>query len=198
MGRKTLREEYFSWLYKLVDDRHRSYIKLARELHRKRFVWSVSNDDNRCKDGLTLRDRYIEIARLDESHLEVKSMLNAPCSVLEVLISLAERMNDLMYDLRDTRNNKTPKFFLEMISNLNLQRFTDNYSRFDGRSYPMDKRFDPVTEAEIDEILEVFLGRTYGYDGFGGLFPLKRRPPNDQSRTEIYYQMMYWLDENYG
>jgi hypothetical protein len=190
MGRLTLREEYFSWLYKLVDDRHRSYIKLARELHRKRFVWSVRNDENRCEDGLALRDRYIEISRLDEKHVEVIYMMKEPCSVLEVLVSLAERMNDLMYDLRDTRNNKTPKFFHHMLVNLNLNRFVDGYN--------LGRDFDPVTEAEIDEILEVWLGRSYGYDGFGGLFPLKKRPPSDQSRTELYYQMMYWLDENYG
>ena len=198
MGRNTIRDEYFSWLYKQIDDRHRSHIKLCQELHRKMFVWSVHNDDNRCDDGIALRDRFIEDLRLDDSHVEVIYFLKEPCTVLEVLVALAGRMNDLMYDLNDTQRNKTPKFFYEMISNLGLDRYTDNHSRFDGSSYPMGTQFDPVSEAEINEILEIFLDRTYGVDGRGGLFPLKKRHREDQSRVEIYYQMMYWLDENYG
>lgn len=190
MGRTTIREEYFSWLYKLIENRHRSYIKLALELYRKPFTWQIRNDENRCEDGLALRDRFIELNQLDETHLEVKALLEGRCSMLEVMIALAERMNDLMYDLNDTQNNKTAKFFHCLLVNLRLDRFVDNYSH--------GRRFSPLAEAEIDEILEVCLDRTYGWDGTGGLFPMKKRPPKDQSRTEIYYQMMYWLDENYG
>lgn len=190
MGRSTLREEYFSWLYDLIKDRRYSYIKLASQLHHKTFEWSIRNDENRCEDGIALRDRFIDINHLDETHLEVKAMIDAPCTVLEVMVALAERMNDLMFDLSDTRSNKTPKFFHHMLVNLRLDRFVDNHNP--------DRRFSPVVEAEIDDILEVWLGRTYGYDGFGGLFPIKRRPPTDQSKVEIWYQVMAWLDENYG
>lgn len=191
MGRKPIRDEYFSWLYKKIDSKPRSYIKLCRVLHSKTFFWSVRNDDNRCDDGVALRDRFIEDQRLDESHLEVLYFLKDPCTVLEVLVALAERMNDLMYDLNDTQRNKAPKFFREMLINLRLDVFTDS-------QYISDSTLPPMAEVEIDEILNIFMERTYGVDGRGGLFPLKKRHREDQSRVEIYYQMMYWLDENYG
>lgn len=198
MGRTTLNDEYFSWLYKLIARHPRSYIKLCKELHKKKFRWFVHNDDNRCSDGLELRDKFIEDQRLDETHLEVIYFLKADCTVFEMLIALAQRMNDLMFDLSDTQRNKTARFFHEMVDNLGLARFTDNYSKFDGRTYPIGREFDPVTEAEINEILEILMDRTYGVDGRGGLFPLKKRHREDQSRVEIWYQMMTWLDENYG
>lgn len=200
MGRKTatISEEYFSWLYKRVVRLRPSYIKLCRELHAKKFRWFVHNDDNRCSDGIELRDLFIEENNLDEKHLEIRSFLKADCSVFEVLVALAQRMNDLMYDLNNTQKDRSPQFFYDMVENLGFIRFTDNYSRFDGKGFPMDTRFDPVTEAEINEALEIFLDRTYGADGRGGLFPLKKRHKLDQSTVEIWYQMMTWMDENYG
>jgi hypothetical protein len=190
MGRKPIRDEYFSWLYAKIENRHYSYTKLCRVLHDKKFVWSVNNDDNRCNDGIALRDRFIDEERLDESHLEVLYLLKEPCSVLEVMVALAERMNDIMYDLNDTQRLKTPKFFHQMLVNLNLNRFVDGYN--------LGRDFDPVSEAEIDEILEIWLGRTYGVDGRGGLFPIRNRHRQDQSQVELWYQMQLWLEENYG
>lgn len=190
MGRNnTLKDDYFSWLYGLVKGKP-SRVKLCKELYLKKFRWFVHNDDNRCEDGLNLRDIFVEENDLDESHLEVNYFLKGECTVLEVMVALAQRMNDLMYDLNDTQNDKTPRFFLEMLTNLGLAEFTDNSTR--------DDRLGPGQEAEVDEVLEVLMDRTYGVDGRGGLFPLKKRHREDQSKVEIYYQMMYWLDENYG
>lgn len=187
--RQTLSESYFSWLYKQVSKQNRSYIKLCRELHKKKFRWFVHNDDNRCEDGLALRDQFAEVDNLDKRHLEVRYFLKGECTVFELLVALSQRMNDLMYDLKDPQDHSS-KWFMEMVSNLRLSRFADNRSN--------DFRFSPVDEAEIDEILEIFMDRTYGYDGRGGLFPLKKRPPEDQTKVEIWYQMMLWINENYG
>lgn len=195
--KKTIKEEYFLWLYKLVDGRKRSYRKLCRVLFDKRFRWSVHNDDNRGQDGLDLRDLFIEENALDESHLEVSYFLKGEWNMFEVMVALAQRINDVTYDLK-TQENKTPKWFMEMIQNLRLERFSDNYSRFDGSSYPIDKGFDIVTYQEICDILENLLDRTYDFYGNGSLFPLKRKPPQDMSKVEIWYQLMLYLDENYG
>lgn len=190
MGRKTLRDDYFSWLYHRVQPRPRSYIKLCKQLHNKKFVWSVAKDENRCHDGIRLREIFIEENNLDESHLEVSYFLKGECTVFEMLVALADRIDVQTYDLR-THKNRTPKWFFELIQNLGLTRFTDGFDR------GVDQ-FDPVADAEINEILEVFLGRTYDSYGRGGLFPLKKRNRKDQSRVEIWYQLMAWLDENYG
>jgi len=189
MGRTTLKDEYFSWLYTLIGDQRRTYKKLCKELNQKKFRWSIYNDDNRLEDGRKLRDTFIEEKNIDESHIEVRYFLKSEPTVFEVLVALAQRINDLMYDLNHQEDH-TSKWFLEILTNLRISRFTDNFNP--------DKRFGPVTETEINEILEIWLDRTYDFHGSGGLFPLKRRPPRDQRDVEIWYQLMLYLDENYG
>jgi hypothetical protein len=191
MGRQTttLREDYFSWLCKLAVPKRPGFLLLSRELHKKKFRWSIHNDDNRCEDGLELRDRYVEENNLDEDHLEVQYFLKGDCTVFEVIVALALRINDLMYDLNHQEDH-TAKWFLEMLTNLGLNIFTDGYN--------LGERYEPVTEAKIDEILETLMDRTYDFYGHGGLFPLKRRPRKDQTEVEIWYQLMGYLDENYG
>jgi hypothetical protein len=190
MGRTTtLKEEYFSWLYGLVKNKRISYEKLCRELHEKKFRWSVHNDDNRCEDGINLRDQFIEDKKIDESHLEVRYFLKGDCTTFEVLVALAQRINDLMFDL-NRQEDRCPRWFMEMITNLGLNRYSDDYCT--------DDRFPPVAEARIDEILEILMDRTYDQNGNGSLFPIKRRHPKDMSTVEIWYQLMLYLDENYG
>ncbi len=186
MGRTTLKSEYFDWLYSLIKGQ-RGYRKLCIELHKKAFRWFVPNDDNRCEDGLYLRTLYADEHGLDGSHLEVKYFFKGPCTVFEVLVALAQRVEFIKYE-PENRTNQTSRWFFEMVENLGLTRFSDSYSRED--------RFDELTETKIDEILEVLMDRTYDESGRGGLFPLKKRAPKDQSRVEIWYQLMYYLDEN--
>jgi hypothetical protein len=126
---------------------------------------------------------------IDESHLEVRYFMKGACSVLEVLIALSQRINDMMYDLKD-QSNKAPRWFNEMIKNLGLDKFTDDSSR--------GERLREMDETKIDDILETLMDRTYDFHGRGGLFPLKRTPRKHQAGVEIWYQMMDYLDENYG
>lgn len=185
MGRKTIRDEYFSWLYARIADPKRSYKVLCSELHKKTFRWSVHNDDNRCEDGLDLRDDFFTEHHLDESHLEIAYWLREGCTVFEVLVALAKRMNDITYNL-DTQADQTAKWFHELIRNLGLWEYDDRWE------------FTPISEAKVDEILESWMDRTYDFYGKGSLFPLKRRPKQDMTTVEIWYQLMLYLDENYG
>lgn len=190
MGRKTtLNEDYFSWLCNLIRDHRHGYTVLCRELYNKTFRWHIHNDDNRCQDGLNLRELFIEEAGIDENHLEVRYFLKGECTVLEVLVALSKRINELMYDLNHQEDH-TSKWFQEMISNLKLDEFTDKLAR--------GARFTEVTEMQIDTLLEICLDRTYDVYGRGGLFPLKKRHPKDMATVEIWYQLMAYLDENYG
>jgi len=188
MRRLALKDSYFLWLYNLIGDQRRSYKKLSSILHKKIFRWFIRNDDNRCQDGLYLRHLYIEENDLDESHLEVSYFLKGDCTIFELMIALARRLNDLTYDL-DSHENRTSKWFLELLRNLRLARFSDDFSTY--------KDFDGVSDAEINEILEVLIDRTYGSNGRGSLFPVSVTK-SDMSKTEIWYQMMAYLEENYG
>ena len=146
-------------------------------------------NDNRGEDGKALRELFIEENNLDDYKIQIRRFVDEPCTMFELLVGLARRLEFLMYDLNPKKDH-TSKWFMELVKNLRLNRFNDNFSNFTD--------FDPVTEAEIDEILEVLIGRTYDYYGAGSLFPLKKRPPKDMTEVEIWYQMMLYLDENYG
>lgn len=186
--RKSLNDEYFSWLCDQIKT-SRTYIKLCKELHKIRFRWTVHNDDNRASDGFGLRYYFIEENHLDETHLEVRYLLKGEATVLEVMVALAQRMNDLMYKLND-RENHSGRWFKEMLTNLRLDEYTDN--REPG------ERFREMTEQKIWRVVDILLDRTYDYDGSGSLFPLKQKPRKDMRKVEIYYQLMLWLDENFG
>lgn len=185
---RTLKEEYFHWLYNQIKPR-RTYYKLCGFLHTRAFRWSVNNDDNRYQDGLDLRDRFLQQTGMDENHTEVKYFLKGDCTIFEFLVALSHRINELMYDLNSTED-KSGKWFLEMLTNLGLNVYLDNYE--------LNSEFSSVTESKIDDIVEKLVSRNYDYHGFGGLFPLKMMPEKDQSKVEIWYQLMLYLDENYG
>lgn len=188
--RETLNEAYFNWLYDAVDLKRRniSHRNLCRLLHDKQFRWFVANDDNRCDDGLQLRDYYIQEQELDTDHLEVVSFLERGCSVFEVFVAIAGRMNDLQYSLEDHKNY-TPKWFHELLHNLQIEDCIDNPDHM--------HRLDPVEEARVDDVIEILLDRTYDFFGNGSLFPMKKRPLHDMRNVEIWYQMMAYLAENY-
>lgn len=188
--RRTLREQYFTYLYGLVGGKNRTYTFLSMFLHAIPFRWSVPNDDNRCADGAELRQRFISEAHLDEDHLEVQGFLRGDCTVFELLVALALRMDDIMYELGD-KNNHASRWFNEMLLNLKLAEFTD------GRISYGD-RFSEMDEQKIYSIVETFMDRTYGSDGVGSLFPSDKKTGKDLRTVEIWYQMMAYLDENYG
>jgi len=174
-----IRDEYFSYLCDIinVETRRTSYFILAGILHNRDFTWFVPNDDNRTMDGLKLREQFAEKARYN-----VLYALNFPCSMLEMLIGVARRMEDILYDCE--QGDRTERWFWEIMSNLGLDRYTDM------------KYEDMYGKERIDVLIDAVLARTYKRNGKGGLFPLKN-PKKDQRKVEIWYQMCAYLDENY-
>lgn len=125
----------------------------------------VSHDKNRVGDAMYMRSQY-------EGKKRVK--IHMPCSVLEVLIALAIRIEtDVMQDI--CHPDRTATWFWLMLDNLGLvsDEFKDiNYS-----------------DEKANGILTRFMHRTYEKDGSnGGLFQLNERGI-DMRKTEIWYQM---------
>lgn len=175
-----INQRYFLWLYGSMEKGaplNRSYRKLAYILFMKEFTWTVPNDGNRIEDGKNLRGIFREEFRVD-------SQDESPCSVLEVLISMARRMEDILYEPDEP--DRTSKWFWMLIDNLGLKTFTDESYFANRRSF----------ERAVDKVLETFIDRTYDRKGDGGLFPLKK-PRKDQRDVELWYQMMEFLDENF-
>lgn len=173
---QKVKQDYFQWLCELIHagDGEVPYYILAKELHKIEFTWSVPNDDNRAFDGLRLRDEYGQNSQY----------LDGPCSVLEMLIGLARRM-DFELSKPDDDSDYTPKYFWEMIYNLRLIDYDDD-------QYVVLNRETPVRG-----VIRTLLDREYCSTGYGGLFPLNYTDV-DQRDVELWYQMNAYLEERYG
>jgi len=171
---------YYRWLALLlnINQEERSYFLLLKMLHKKEFYWSIKGDENRALDSQGLRDEFFNCV----NSKDVEYKLYGPCSMLEMLIALARRMNDIMY--KSYQEDQTSRWFWVMMENCGLEKFTDE--AFIGLG----------GEIEIQIILNHILERTYKKDGNGGLFPVKITN-KDQRKIEIWYQMMTYLVEKY-
>lgn len=179
---KSIKNDYFKWLCGLVgvEGPYESYWILLKRLHEAEFYWTVKNDDNRCMDGKDLRDRFVDFLEVPEHYWED---LDGPCTFLEMLIALAIRWEDTLYEVGQP--NRTSVWFYEMLENCGLIKFTDALY------------FELRGPEEVRYIIDLIMDRRYDKDGKGGLFPLEN-PKEDQRKVEIWYQMMAYLDEKYG
>ena len=177
-----LDEGYFRWLCELVDADHesRSYIFLMRELFETEFSNAtanlIPNDDNRIADGLELREEYLEETK-QRNHI----ILCGPCSLLEMIIALSKRMEDIIekYDYIS--------WFWEMIGNLEFLEFDDDYPVWRSHGYIPEEVYLGINK---------LLKREYNRNGDGSLFPMNKAK-RDMRKTEIWYQMNNYLVENY-
>jgi len=177
----TKTNAYFDFLCDIVwlrtdDIDEEKEILLLRELHGMEFYPLIPNDDNRCMDGIQLRDTY-----LDDGGPE-QALPSGSCTVLEMLIGLSYR---LVFETEQSRWEKTTQqWFWILIDNLGLNLVTNN-----------DLSIEEYRE-KIEENVTNFLNRHYKSNGEGGLFPLKKTR-KDQKRVEIWYQMSDYILENY-
>lgn len=163
-------DRYFKNLLEIIkaDEQPRgTYRWLLEKLYDMPFRWSIDHDENRALDGLALRDDIMG-----------GCADNRPCSVLEMLIALAIRCEkDIMQD--DAYGDRTSVWFWLMIENLGILGMTDkNYN-------------DAIVEIVIDE----FMDRKYDELGNGSIFYISH-PRADLRKTEIWYQMCWYLDEH--
>lgn len=175
---------YFEWLVGLVDGG--DHLLLLKDLYSLPFVPRIPFDENRANYGVELRKAFAscEGGRISAGELE------KPCSILELLVSLADRFEfelDDPYNPTQTGDAGCARYFWLMLKNLGLYEMDDLYGGYD------DLGGRETVEAAVRRLND----RTYAYDGTGGLFPL-RHPAQDQRSVEIWYQMNAYLIENYG
>lgn len=186
MANSLIKQQYFDWLYNLIDDGRKKHKKLCTEFYNREFEWFIPNDDNRCEDGLNLREQFLESGKYstDENSKEFRDFALGRASVLEVLIALAQRIDFLMFDLNPGKA-RTSKWFFEMVANMGLMGC-------------MDDRVSHGDILQIHQAIDRVIDRKYDFRGHGSLFPVRRTLGKDMSKTEIWYQMMAYLDENYA
>lgn len=180
MTKNELMNKYFEWMYQLVCDdrrvRRSSYRKLLHHLHSVDFSYIIGMDGNRSEDGVGLRYRF-GYERGYEDPLIATCLDDRDCSVLEMLIALANRCEEHIMDDPDI-GDRTGEWFWNMITNLGLISMTDI-------------RFDKLY---VEDVIRRFLNRQYDPDGRGGLFTIEHCK-YDLRNVEIWYQMCWYLDE---
>lgn len=182
MTQEDILSDYFKWLTNIVyDDSYameasESYKSLLLHLFTYPFAYILPMDESREKDGLRLRSQY-----LNERHVNANEFIAQtkyrPCSILEMMIALADKCEtNIMAD--QDQGDRTSVWFWNMIISLGLNHMTDD-------------KYDPDM---VTDILDRFLSRTYAPNGEGGLFII-HNPSIDMRSTEIWYQMCYYLME---
>ena len=174
-----IRQTYLDWLYcKIEEKKSYNFKEFIFEIDAVEFHCLIPNDDNRAEDGLQLRNQFA-----DEQDYDLPDdALSGPCTVLEMLIALATRMDFILFD--PAKNRRIPMWFWLFINNLKLQKYVNNEE-----DATRKKKFNWI-------VLNKFAKREYQADGRGGLFPLNS-PDSDQRNVEIWYQMMDYIGENY-
>jgi len=169
---EMLDDQYLEWLYSLVGRQAENvdHWHLMKQLNSREFVYlpETPSDENRWEDGVALRRKFMVRHRTINVD---KGWLEMGCTVLEMLVGLAERLS---FELDGTIGS----WFWHLIDNLGLTRYSDG--RWSGRA--------------IDQAIERLVWRQYSYDGSGGLFPLQR-PHQDQRRVELWFQMESYMLE---
>lgn len=181
MRRNDVINSYFNWMYSLVCSNKRyskkpSYKMLMRYLHTKEFFYTLPMDSNRYGDGENLRYRFACDCRYDYPVI-AEYLDDRPCSVLEMMVALALRLEENIMDNPDIGDRKG-QWFWNMIVSLGL-----------GNMY--DENFD---EEYVDEVIDIFLNRDYFPNGKGGLFTVEN-PPSDMRTVDIWCQMCWYLNE---
>lgn len=178
MTGELLKKTYFEWIYSMTFGTRKrpSYRKLLTFLDSVEFDYILPMDGNRADDGVNLRYRFgyercipdYEIAK----HLDIR-----PCSVLEMMAALALRCEEtVVYD--PDFGNHIGIIFSNMLKSLGLSSMSDSH----------------FSRKKAEEAVRILLLREYDKNGQGGLFTISD-PTKDMRRAEIWYQMMWYLDE---
>lgn len=179
-GRRLIRT-YYDWLVGLLkmsdtevvdfDD----YDILLKHLFNTTFLINVYDDNNRSSDGLSLREHYSRDAELSSGVFE-DMIIGNPCSVLEMMMGLAIRIEReyLAGDYED--GNRTWLWFYSMLESLGLSKMTD----------------DNYDEEKVNDILYSFMCYEYPSNGRGSLFYIPGKHAKDM--TSIWYQAHNWIN----
>lgn len=168
-------QEYFEYLAGSVLNRQlpeRDYSRLFLYLNDKKFdKYLIDRDRNRAQDGIYLRYLF---------NGDLSDYPDEDCSILEMLIGVAKRTENVQYDWE--AGDRTPTWFWMMLDNLGLPSM-DNSG------------FDPCI---ADEKIERMMNRAYEPNGANGALFVVSHPSEDFRTMEIFFQMNAFVCEVSG
>lgn len=177
MTRDRLNNAYFDWMYRLAfpGQNDISYRRLLAYLNNATFYPVIPMDENRAQDGIDLRYRFGHERHYADA--EIACLIDSkPCSVLEMMVALAIRIEETIM-ANSELGDRTHVWFFEMIESLGCADMTDE--KFDRR--------------RVNDIIVNLLDRNYSRDGRGGLFTIPHSP-RDLRTAEIWYQANWYLN----
>ena len=174
-------EAYFSYIYECisglnVNDKDpllskRSFAKKLFELDYK----PAECDESRSVDGcglrymfeMSMRDSYYSEKDFDDFKDRVVNVFkDKPCSMLEMMVALSDKMEDIMSD--DAYPDRHYMWINKMIVSLGIGGYSQRYINE-----------HPEWEKEIETAINTFNKREYSDNGKGGLFFIS--PPKPET-----------------
>ena len=176
-----IHESYLQYLYDIIYDKKiikdRKYSELLSYLLDTDFTYILDMDSNRALDGLELRESFAIEHNIPIFYID--RYLNTNCSILEMLIALAMRCENMLWEV--SKGDRTAKWFWTMISNLGLWQSTN----------------DKFSIEKVETIINNLLNRTYSSDGTGGGLFILDNPISDLRDEEIWTQLNWWINEQF-
>lgn len=176
---------YLPWLLSFVVDKDdtKRYSTLFNKLYSTPFEHRMleEHDFDRSMDGKNMRwrfERKMEHALTGIPSTEFMIFEDSPCSLLEMIVALAIRMEESIAS-DDRQGDRTGIWFWEMITNLGL-------------GYMSNDRFNAV---EFNRCVGNFHNRTYDPDGKGCLFRSKTKSIYELAELDIWYQMCAHMND---
>lgn len=172
---------YFEWMLgRVCSSGHKAkkYTHLFEVLHSRMFKCSIALDENRESDGEDLRYRFGYENDLDQARVAYY-LDHGTASVLEVLVAMAMRMDDIMYD------ESPERWFWDMMESMDLIRWDNRH---------MDS--DIYAEEQINENIDIFLNREFDpVTGEGSPFTVKNNRGQNLREVEFWCLAMWHLTE---
>lgn len=176
---EELHKRYFDWLYEIVcgqEEYNRlSYRKLLNFLYNTEFYYIIPLDENRACDGIGCRYRFGDESGYSKNTIE-RYLDDRPCSVLEMMVAMAIRVEEQIMD-NYQYGNRTGQWFWSMIVSLGLGNMSD----------------DNFNRSFAQNIILRFMDRMYEPNGKGGLFTIENSH-YDLKYVEIWTQFMWYLN----
>lgn len=179
-NKDDIKIEYLKWLYDSVFEEDDHYIHLANILHSIPFIYILEWDENMGCHGIELRYRFMYINGMyDQNYEDIFD--DDPCSVFEMLVALAIRIEDQFMD--NLEDYRVPEWFKLMLKNIGLEPYNDSY--FNNWSF----------DYEVKGIVDNFLYRRFDPDGHGSIFTTNRDV--DMRDIDFWKQTTWYLTDNY-
>lgn len=168
-----IRNEYFDWICGNFDNPAAPNRRLFMLLHTTTFEYENEMDHSRYVDGITLRRKFMYRVY---NTMDTPPELNGPCSVLEMMCVLAEKLEDTMCD--PEYGDRTRHWFWDMLGSMGIANQRDGHFH---RSF-------------CERAIYRMMHHKYEPNGKGGLFTI-HNPDLDMRDMHIWWQMGAYIHE---